>query len=343
MSEAPPFWFREQGPAAWLLSPLSLIYGRVAARRMMQTNGIVADVPVLCVGNFIAGGAGKTPTALAIGRIVGEMGLKYGFLSRGYGGSVSAPTLVDLERNNAKDVGDEPLLLAQQAPTVVSADRVAGAALIAEQGVNLIIMDDGFQNPSLRKDLSLAVVDARRGIGNGYCIPAGPVRANLGIQLLACDAVVLIGKAPGAAQIVRRAARAAKPILEARIDITNAQDFKGRRVLAFSALADNRKFHISLEQAGADIVEIRNFHDHHPFSTDECRELLTQAGAEELVLATTEKDHMRLMRMGGAQELLHTQSHPLKIQLTFDDPRTVRGLIEKALTEAKAARRTVKG
>ncbi|MFD0916128.1 tetraacyldisaccharide 4'-kinase [Pseudahrensia aquimaris] len=339
MSEAPPFWFTKAGVPAWALSPLGFIYGRVAAKRMTQKASNMADVPVVCVGNFITGGAGKTPTALALGRIVKDMGLKHGFLSRGYGGSVNTPTLVDTEKNNAKDVGDEPLLLAQQAPTVVAADRPAGAALLVEQRVDIIIMDDGFQNPSLHKDFSLAVVDARRGIGNGFCIPAGPVRANLGIQLLASDAVLLIGKAPGAAQVIRKAARAAKPILEAQISIDNPQDFEGRRVLAFSGLADNKKFHISLEQAGAEIVEVRNFHDHHPFSTEECRELLSYASAEKLVLVTTEKDHIRLRRMGGAQELLHTQSHPLRIHLTFDNPRTVEGLLEKMIAQAKAIRR----
>lgn len=342
MSEAPPFWFNKPGIAAWLLAPFGFIYGKIAGRRMSVPASAIPPVPVLCVGNFVVGGAGKTPTVIAITKIAKGMGLTPGILSRGYGGSVNVPTLVDTQRHNAHDVGDEPLLLADHALTVVSSDRPAGAQMLSEAGVDFIIMDDGFQNPRLHKDFSLVVVDARRGTGNGFVIPAGPIRASLKTQLVKASAVLLIGRAPGSAQIIRQSARAAKPILQGEVVVENGETFKDRRVMAFSGLADNAKFHISLEKSGAHIVEKRNFHDHHPFTTEECRDLLAHASAEKLILVTTEKDHIRLRKMGGAQELLHSQSHPLRIHLEFENDRMIEGILEKMITDARAFRRRAK-
>ncbi|MDD9909440.1 MAG: tetraacyldisaccharide 4'-kinase [Ahrensia sp.] len=338
MSEAPPFWFKPPGLAAFLLSPFGKLYGSVAARRMNLPARSHIDVPVLCIGNFIAGGAGKTPTAIALAKLARDMGLRPGFLSRGYGGSVSKPTVVDLNSHNAHDVGDEALILVQYAVSVVSPDRPAGARLLIDEGVDFIIMDDGFQNPSLHKDYTLAVIDAGRGLGNGYCIPAGPVRATLEVQLAHASAILLIGQSEAGTAIVRQAAKAAKPVLNARMVSRNGVGWTGRKVLAFAAIGDPTKFFASLAKAGAELVERRSFHDHHPFTQEECRDLMAKADREGLTLVTTEKDAKRLMRMGAAQQALLSRSHVLFVDLVFDNAKMAQLVISDTLKRAEANR-----
>src|SRR5215472_8768908 len=176
----PSFWWGEASLASAMLAPLAAIYGAVAQARLAR-RGRRAAAPVVCIGNFTVGGAGKTPTALAVPRMLAAAGERPVFLSRGYGGTLAGPVLVEPTRHRAQDVGDEPLLLARTAPTIVARDRVKGASIAA--GASVIVMDDGFHNPSLAKDFAVLVVDARRGIGNGRVIPAGPLRAPLDAQL----------------------------------------------------------------------------------------------------------------------------------------------------------------
>lgn len=338
MSEAPPFWFGKPGPAAWALWPFSLAYGWFAARRMGQPPATISDVPVFCVGNLIAGGAGKTPTAIAVSKIARDMGLKPGFLSRGYGGTKSAPVLVDIKQHSAHDVGDEPLILALYADTVVSADRPAGAAFLAERDVDLIIMDDGFQNPSLHKDYNLVVVDARRGIGNGFCIPSGPLRLDLQTQLAAAQSVLLIGQSPAGTEVVRRCARSGKPVLSADITLREMKKFKDVNVFAFCGIADPVKFYKSLAQAGANVMETRSFPDHHPYTLDDCRELMAAAASKKLKLVTTEKDNVRLVRAGSVQQELRNTSMVLPIDLKFDNPKLIEMAIKETLKRASRTR-----
>lgn len=338
MAEAPSFWFSRPGIAAWALSPLAAIYGTIASRRMQQPASAQASVPVFCIGNLIAGGAGKTPTAVAIAKIAREMGLRPGFLSRGYGGNTTEPTLVNIKKHNADDVGDEPLILALYADTVVSADRPAGAALLEQQGIDLIIMDDGFQNPSLKKDFSLVVVDAGRGVGNGFCIPAGPLRASLKNQLSHADAVLLIGQSAAGMEVVRNCARAAKPVLASQIQPRKPEDWQDVEVLAYSGIAVPQKFFDTLAAVGANVVETQSFPDHHPFTGDECRELMALATQKKLILATTEKDAARLVRAGAEQQLLRKASRTLYVDLQFDNPRLVELAIQDAIDTAAARR-----
>lgn len=338
MSEAPPFWFKPPGIAAWLLAPIGAIYGRVAASRMNVQPGYVSPLPTICIGNLIAGGAGKTPTALAIAKTIKDLELRPGFLSRGYGGAIAMPALVDREKHNARDVGDEPLLLAEFAPTVVSPNRPAGARLLEEQGVDVIVMDDGFQNPSLHKDASIVVVDSRRGIGNGFSMPAGPVRARLNSQLAHADALLVVGRQNAAARLIRMMARMAKPIFEGWIETRNGDKWDGIRVLAFAGIADPVKFYTSLENAGAEIVSRQNFHDHHPFTNEECEDLLLSAKTQQLKLVTTSKDHVRLIGMGESQQRLADECDVLEIELQFEDPRSIQLFIRRALDKAREHR-----
>src|SRR4051794_40561725 len=183
ISEAPPFWWRKADWRAWLLLPLSFVYGRIAGHRMAHARRASVPIPVICVGNFTVGGAGKTPTALALARAAKAKGLKPGFLSRGYGGSLDVTTVVDPQDHHATAVGDEPLLLAREALTVIARRRADGAERLVREGADLIIMDDGFQSAQIAIDYALVVIDATRGIGNGHLVPGGPVRAPLRTQL----------------------------------------------------------------------------------------------------------------------------------------------------------------
>ncbi|MEN0040237.1 MAG: tetraacyldisaccharide 4'-kinase [Pseudomonadota bacterium] len=335
MSDAPSWWYAKPGLAAWALSPLAAIYGRIGAMRMASAPKAISRLPVLCVGNFVAGGAGKTPTAIAIAKQVRAMGLRPGFLSRGYGSNAKGAVVVDVKSHNARDVGDEPMVLALYATTVVSPDRQAGAALLQANDVDFIIMDDGFQNPTLRKDMNLVVVDGTRGVGNGFAMPSGPLRASLQQQLRYADRLLLIGSGAASKDVVRRAARMAKPILQADIAVRQGERFDGRKVMAFCGLADPEKFFATLKALGADVVEEKAFGDHHAYSAGECRELLTRSQELGLPLVTTQKDEVRLVRAGEAQAELRKAIDVLVIDLLFETEKTVRSLIED--TKKRAA------
>ncbi len=328
ISDTPTFWYDSPGLAAWALSPAALAYGAVTGRRMVAKPTYAAIVPVICIGNFIAGGAGKTPTAIALAKVASAKGLKPGFLSRGYGGTVSGPHRVDRQKDTARMVGDEAMLLSAHGPSVVSADRVAGAKALEAAGVSLIIMDDGFQNPSLHKDFTLAVVDSTRSIGNGFVHPAGPLRAPLRTQLAKTSAVLVIGKSDGGVAVVRQAARMAKPVMTGLLQVPNPARWRGVKVLAYCGIGDPDRFFRSLEAVEADIVEKRVFPDHHPYSAADCDTLLQQAGALNVALATTEKDKVRLVGVGEKHAALHEQSYALPVEIVFENPRRAEGIIE---------------
>ena len=214
--ETPSWWYRKTGMVAAALSPLAALYGRVAASRMAKAEAYRSRLPVICIGNFTAGGGGKTPTAIAVATLLKAIGRKPAFLTRGYGGAAKGLVQVS-EGQSAAEVGDEPLLLAAVAPTIVSADRVAGAKAIEATDADVIVMDDGFQNPSLAKDLALIVVDAASGLGNGRVIPAGPLRAPLDVQIARADALAVIGEGKKADALIAAFEAAGKPVLRAKI------------------------------------------------------------------------------------------------------------------------------
>ncbi|MEL6751470.1 MAG: tetraacyldisaccharide 4'-kinase [Pseudomonadota bacterium] len=339
MADEPAHWYAKQGPLAWALAPAGWAYGAVSARRMGQKPKYESRLPVLCIGNFTAGGAGKTPTALQLGATAKAMDLKPGFLSRGYGGaSGSKPTLVDARQHNVRDVGDEALLLAGAGPTVVCSDRVAGAQALEETNVDMIIMDDGFQNPALAKDFSLVVLDAARAIGNGFVHPAGPMRAPLKPQLARADALLLIGQSLASAQVVRVAAKMAKPVMEAKLQVPNAARWRGVKVLSFSGIGSPDKFAHSLASVGANVVERRDFPDHHAYSLADCEELLRRASEMNAALVTTAKDKVRLLRMGERHTQLHENCHALGIEMAFDNPKRAIGIIQKTIDAGRARR-----
>jgi tetraacyldisaccharide 4'-kinase len=280
---------------AGLLSPVAAAYGGIASWRMAQP-GRSAGVPVLCIGNLTLGGAGKTPTATAAAKILAAADRRPFILSRGYGGSLTGPVQVDSAQHRATEVGDEPLLLARHAPTVVSLNRVAGAAAARVAGADVIVMDDGFQSPGLVKDRSILVVDGRRGIGNGMVFPAGPLRAPLKEQLGRAQAFLVIGSGNAAEAIASMAQQVGLPVFHGRLepDAAALAAIKNRPVLAFAGIGDPEKFFATLRDAGIEIRESRSFPDHHRYRRAEARDLVDRAERDGLTAVTTEKDHVRL-------------------------------------------------
>lgn len=317
----PSFWWRDGAGAgaANLLAPIAALYGAVAARRMARPGTRVA-LPVLCVGNFTLGGSGKTPAAMAIARLLAAAGERPFFLSRGYGGALAGPVRVDPKMHNAAEVGDEPLLLARIAPTIVARDRVAGAEAARAAGASVVVMDDGLQNASLVKDLALAVVDGARGIGNGRVFPAGPLRAPLSAQLKRSHALVVVGQVTGAAKVVAAAAARKLPVFFARLqpDRDAVAALKGKKVLAFAGIGDPDKFFASLAACGIDARLRKSFPDHHRYTDADAAALLALAEREDLLPLTTEKD---LARMAGDASLarLAARARALPVALVFDD------------------------
>lgn len=323
----PTFWWRGAGFAASLLAPVGLIYGAVAARRM-AAKGAAAGVPVVCVGNFTLGGAGKTPTVIALARMLTAAGERPFCLTRGYGGTLAGPKLVDPHSDHAAQVGDEALLLAHVAPTVVAHDRVAGAALARAQGAGIIIMDDGLQNASLAKDFTFAVIDARRGVGNRCIFPAGPLRAPLAAQLAQTDALLVVGEGDGADDVVKHARARSLPVLRGRLapDASAVASLKGRRVLAFAGIGDPDKFFATAEAAGIAVAERRPFDDHYCYTAEDAGELIRAAEHSGLALLTTEKDRAR---MAGERVLdaLFTRAHTLPVTMMVDEADELRRLV----------------
>ncbi|TWB73183.1 lipid-A-disaccharide kinase [Nitrospirillum amazonense] len=321
--KAPGFWYRPAGPLAALLSPLACLYTLGARRRQAKATPQDVGIPVICVGNLVAGGAGKTPLSQAVMRHLRARGVQAHYLSRGYGGRLKGPLRVDPARHGAADVGDEPLLLSRTAPAWISADRLAGARAARDGGAEAVVMDDGFQNPALAKDLSLLVVDGGAGFGNGRVIPAGPLREALGDGLARADAVVIVGADRTEARASVAALAPALPILAARLvpDAAVAAGLAGRPVLAFAGIGRPGKFFDTCVELGLTVAETAPFPDHYPYAEAEVTGLLERATTLGAIPLTTEKDWVRLP---AAHQ---TAIKALPVMLAFDDP----GALERVL------------
>jgi tetraacyldisaccharide 4'-kinase len=288
---APEFWAHDTLPAR-LLAPLGEAYGLAGRLRRRLWRPVRAAVPVICVGNLVAGGAGKTPVVLALAAHLIEQGRRPHLLTRGYGGCRPGPLWVDPARHDAATVGDEALLLAEIAPTWCARDRVAGARTAAAAGADLLVMDDGFQNPSLHQDLTLLVVDGAFGFGNCRLLPAGPLRERIGSGLARASAVVQLGEDEvGLDALLPQGV----PWLRARLCAgLDAPDLRRRRVVAFAGIGRPEKFFRSLADAGALLVGRHGFADHHRYRRREILALLAEAAAKEALCVTTAKDRVRV-------------------------------------------------
>ena len=293
----PEFWYnRDKAALATILSPFSGLYRMASLLRSSLINPWQTLIPVLCVGNVVAGGAGKTPIAISLGKRLIERGVGVHFLSRGYGGSLAGPIRVDAKTQTSQQVGDEALLLARTAPSWVARNRRAGCLAATMDGAATIIMDDGFQNPSVRKSVSLLVVDGAFGFGNGHLIPAGPLRESLTSALERADAVVVIGEdQAGVLAALRQATSNLPPILHARIEPgPEADQLRGTRVLAFAGIGLPQKFYTLLGNLGCEVIATQSFADHHAYTTGEITALQEKARVAGAKLVTTEKDAVRL-------------------------------------------------
>ncbi len=330
-SEAPPFWWEPPDWRGRALVPFAWVYGKAATRRLKRAPRTRVPAPVFCVGNFTVGGSGKTPVAIAIAEEARRAGRKPGFLSRGYGARFSGARLVDPGIDDARSVGDEPMLLAARAPVAVAPDRLAGARLLVDNGVDFIVMDDGFQSGRIHMDFSLLVVDGRRGLGNAMILPAGPLRAPVVEQLRLCDAVMVVNSNGGAEPAVRMAARAAKPVYRASFVTMPGHGITGRKVLAFAGIGDPDKFFRTVRQTGAEIVEHRTFPDHHPYSDANLAELEAEAIAKGLELVTTAKDAIRLNRGTAKAAAFLQRLKVLSIEAVFEETVLARRLVDETV------------
>ena len=340
MMRTPAFWLRpDPSLRARLLAPLGRLYGAATARAMNE-RGLDVGVPVVTIGNFVAGGAGKTPTAMAVAKLLGEIGERPAFLSRGYGG-VPPFEAVRVSDQSARLVGDEPLLLARVAPTFVGPMRVRAAHLAMKTvRPSVLISDDGLQSRTIEPALSLAVVDGRSGVGNNLCVPAGPLRAPLADQLAHIDALVLVGSGDAGEVVAAKAEAQDKPCFYADLDPDPAaRSLAGERVIAFAGIGAPDKFFAMLEGLGARVIGTRSFPDHHAFRVREIERLQARARGERAALVTTEKDFVRLPSLTGAGP----RPQAIGVTLTFRDEPSVRDFLQAALAGARDsadARRT---
>lgn len=336
----PPNWWSEKKHIlSKLVRPVGVLYGQAVERRWKLTSPYQSVLPVICIGNLTVGGAGKTPTAMAIAERLLEKGEKPAFLTRGYKGKHQGPHLVDQKTDTAEEVGDEALLLAKIAPTIVAKNRPNGAQFIEAHGSTVIIMDDGFQNPTLHKDFSLAVIDGQTGVGNGEIFPAGPLRASLPFQLDLADAILSIGKTTSEETALILLGIAPKnPFFRGILSPTGkSEKLKGTQVLAYSGIGRPEKFFETLEKLGANIVKREPFPDHYNFSVKDAERLLSAAKDSGATLVTTQKDLVRLNGATGLLKKLAKKSVALPVKLTFkegDDERLL-DLITKKIGEKR--------
>lgn len=329
MMSTPVFWYRQKTSGEKLLKlallPVSAVYGWVARKRFDLYFPVPMEKPVICVGNIVAGGAGKTPVSIALAELLKDKGYNPHLLTRGFGGTEAGPLQVSTGRDTAHDVGDEALLLVDAAPTWVAHNRPLGAQAAIDSGASIVVMDDGFQNPVIYKDISFVVIDGGVGFGNKAVMPAGPLREDLRTGLSRADAAIIVGEdKTGAAECIRK--RAEIPILHARlVPAGDNPDVRGKKIHGFAGIGRPRKFRETLEAEGAIIEGWNEFPDHYPYDEEDLQEILDEASKTDAVPMTTAKDFVRV------PEAMRDRIQKFSVRLQWDDPNAVLPLIESIL------------
>jgi tetraacyldisaccharide 4'-kinase len=318
---APEVWDAPPGLAAGLLAPFGVAWNAASRLHRAVARGYRAPVPVICIGNLIAGGSGKTPVVLSLAGIAGSRDTAVHIVTRGYGGRLAGPIRVDPREHDADAVGDEPLLLAARAPCWVARDRASGIRAAVRAGAEAVLLDDGFQNPTIEKNLSLVVIDADYGFGNGRVIPAGPLREPVVAGLGRADAIVLIGDAAAPAEL--QAAR--RPIFLARLEPIRAERFSDVPVIGFAGIGRPAKFFATLRRTGAELIATHPFPDHHRYAEGEIVRLWQGAERAGARLVTTAKDWARL------PPYLRRGVEVLEVEIRWRDPAAIAALLSSIL------------
>jgi tetraacyldisaccharide 4'-kinase len=325
---APDFWHAAPGPVgglvAGLLAPLGTAYDAAGRLRRAVARPYRAPVPVICVGNLVAGGSGKTPVVLSLAGLGVAMGVAVHVVTRGYGGRLAGPVRVDPARHDAAGVGDEALLIAARAPCWVARNRAAGVRAAVAAGAEAIVLDDGLQNPGVEKDLALVVIDADYGFGNGRVIPAGPLRESIARGLARADSIVLIGDGAAPAEL----RDTDRPIFRARLQPVRGGALAGARLVAFAGIGRPEKFAATLRTVGASVVAAHPFPDHHRFSEAEIAGLRREAARAGARLVTTAKDWVRLS--GSMRDGILV----LEVEIEWRDAPAVTHLLSQLLHRA---------
>jgi len=322
--KAPRFWHQPPGLRSALLAPLGALYARATRARLAKGARCTAKGPVICVGNINAGGTGKTPTVIAVVEMLKAMGHAPHVLSRGYGAAMGGPVRVDPARHSAHDVGDEPLLLAAFAPTWIGADRCATAQLAQAAGADVLIMDDGHQNPALARDLSLVVVDAAVGFGNGQCIPAGPLREPVKAGLARADLLLSIGPQQAQTRFAATVPTLPCPHVTGRLEpLETGMEWQGLNALAFAGIGHPEKFFATLKSLGTTLARSEALSDHQPLTDALMARLEGEAKLLGAQLVTTEKDAVRL------PDAFRKRVLTLPVRLAFTDDTALKDALSR--------------
>lgn len=321
MMKSPKFWVKPTPTVlAKLLFPLSALYQKLHNRRLTKGIPHRANLPVLCVGNVTVGGTGKTPLCIALAKYLQEQGKRVIFLSRGYGGKLKGPVQVNPEKHTYKDVGDEPLLLAQVAPTIIAKDRHQGLAIASYLGGDIIIMDDGLQNPSVHRDKSVLVIDGNVGLGNGMTVPSGPMREPLSQALSRVNAVVIMGGDSHGLEKMITENSPHMPVVHAGV-YASCKVPVGGAVVAFAGIGRPQKFFETVQALGYEIRKKIFYADHHPYTVGDMKKLQNLADRHTAKLLTTDKDKMRL-----SPELQNTV-HVVNIEIRWQQDSDIQVLL----------------